>query len=423
MVECWRVDGQFSLSINSRRMASRRNRDTQMAAQESITKVFEYRIRPHRKFVAEADNILWRCRELYNACLEQRISRYVYAGETVSRLEQCRQLTELRAADPVFAGIPRHIQAEVVKRLDRAYSAFFRRVKSGQIPGFPRFKGRERYNSFEYAVDQRHNCPLQGDKLRIAGVGTVRVRLSRPIEGAIKIVRVVRRADGWYAQLVCVMDKPEPLPKTGQVVGVDVGIKTFAALSTGEFIENPRCLKRNEEKLEKASQRLSRRTKGGKRRAKARRLLAKHHLHVQRARKHFHHQTAYRLVQRFDEIHVEDLRIGNMLKNKHLAKAIAGVAWGQFFLITFFKAVWAGRLFVKKIARRTSMTCSDCGHVQKMPLALRIFVCGSCGAVKDRDTNASDNILRADCSPSVERRLRTQRQTVTEAPAGRRARA
>jgi putative transposase len=375
---------------------------TQAAEADNNTtnKVFEYKLRTNKSFVAAADNILWRCRELYNACLEQRISHYLYTGKSPNWIEQGRQLTELRADDPAHSAIPRRIQGNVIDRIENTYQAFFRRCKSGETPGFPRFKGPDRYNSFEYSVDLRcrHISPLKGDKLRVLGIGTVRVRLSRELpEGAkIKIVRIIRKADGWYTQLVCEVIKPSPLPKTGKTVGVDVGLTTFAALSTGEMIDNPRTLRASEDSLANAGRVVSRRKKNSKRRRKARTLLAKHHLRVSRARKHFHYQVANRLVREFDEIHVEQLNIRGMVKNRHLAKSISDVAWSSFFLITNHKAEWAGRLFIKKIARYTSQDCNLCGHRQKMPLAIRIFTCGNCGNVEHRDTNASLNILQAE---------------------------
>lgn len=368
------------------------------ADNNTTNKVYEFKLRTNKAFVEAADRVLWGCRDLYNAALEQRISLYLYTGSSPNWIAQSRQLTDLRADDPRFASIPRDIQADVLKRLEKAYASFFRRCSAGETPGFPRFKGRDRYNSFEYAVDQRKLFPLKGDKLTVLGIGTVRVRLSREVpEGAkIKIVRIIRKADGWYAQLVCEVVKPAPLPKTGKTVGVDVGLTTFAALSTGELIDNPRTLKANEDRLAGAGRKVSRRKKFGKRRNKARVLLAKHHLRVSRARKHFHYQVANRLVREFDEIHVEQLNIAGMVKNHSLAKSISDVAWAGFFLIVAFKAEWAGKLFVKKIARYTSMTCSQCGHVQKMPLAIRIFFCESCSHTQNRDTNASVNILRAE---------------------------
>jgi len=203
---------------------------------------------------------------------------------------------------------------------------------------------------------------------------------------------LTRRADGWYALLVCEVAKPAPLAKTGQTVGVDVGIKSFATLSTGEPIDNPRYLEQAADHLARERRRLSRKRKGSQNRKKSCGKVALRHLRVQRARKHFHHEEAEKLVERFDRIAVEDLNIRGMVKNRRLAKAILDVAWGQFFEITKSKAENAGRTFERRDPRYTSQTCSNCGHRQKMPLAIRIYECEKCGFVCDRDHNAAINL-------------------------------
>lgn len=353
-------------------------------------------MRTNKAFIREAERTLIVCQQLYNACLQQRISYYTYGRKTISWIEQSRELTDLRAADPTFAQVGRAFQCETLKRLERAYQAFFRRAKQDGRSGFPRFRSLGRYNSFEWPVAEVVQSPLRGDKIHVPKVGSCRVRLSRPLEGKVKHARILRRADGWYVQLVCEVPKPPPLPKSGKIAGVDVGISSFAALSSGELIDNPRTLKRNEARLAEAARKVSRRVRGSKRRSRAKSLLAKQHLHVQRARRHFHYQVANRLVREFDEIHVEELRIGNMVRNHNLAKAILDVAWGSFFSILSFKAAWAGREFFKKNPSFTSQTCSACGHRQKTPLRVRIFSCAGCAHTEDRDTNASKNIIGAE---------------------------
>ena len=367
----------------------------------TIVKTYEYKLRVNKAFVREAERTLVSCQRLYNACLEQRISYYTYARKTLSQIDQSRELTELRAADATFAQVSRPMQTDTLMRLEKAYDGFFRRLKRGEKAGFPRFKAIERYNSFGWAIDPRHRAPMRGDKIYVPSVGSCRVRLSRPLEGQAKHACILRRADGWYVQIACEVAKSEPLPRTGKKVGVDVGISSFAALSTGELVENPRMLKRNEEGLARAGRKVSRRKKDGMRWRKAVNLLAKHHLRVQRARRHFHFQVANRLVKEFDEIHVEELKIRNMVKNRSLAKAILDVAWGKFFLIAQFKAECAGREFKKKVARYTSQTCSVCGHRQKTPLWLRIFLCEKCRHEENRDVNAGRNILGAEIAPQL----------------------
>lgn len=365
-----------------------------MADSEDTTiKTFEFKIRPNKAFIEACERELEHSRQIYNAALEERINCYKMTGQTLNYYDQSRSLTNARSLPDVKAHL-RTIQSDALERVDEAFKAFFKRCAKGTgKAGFPRFKGRDRYHTFSQKYEHQRACPLKGDKLTVPGVGTCRVRLSRPIEGKVKQLRITRRADGWFALLVCEIPRPEPLPKTGHEVGVDVGIKSFATLSTGEVIENPRHLNKASENLTKLQRRLSRKKRGSKNRAKARKKVALAHLKVSRTRKDFHHKEAKKLVGRFDRIVVEDLNIKGMVKNRHLSRAIADVAWGNFFLITESKAENAGRLFERKNPRYSSMTCSHCGHVQKMPLAIRIFVCEACEFVIDRDHNASLNLV------------------------------
>jgi putative transposase len=359
-----------------------------MADSQSTTKTFEYRIKLNKPFIAACEKALNDSRFVYNCALEQRVRVYNASGKGIGLNEQLRQLTDARNELPEIKSVLRSIQQDALERLDETFDAFFRRLKLGENPGFPRFKGHDRYHTFSQKYEKVRPCPIKGDKLTVPGVGTCRVRLSRPIEGRCKQLRITRRADGWYALLVCEIQKPAPLAKTGETVGVDVGVTSFATLSTGEEIANPRHIKQAATQLEREQRRLSRKVKGSHNRGK----VALRHLRVHRARKHFHHEVAAKLVERFDRIAVEDLNIRGMVKNHRLAKAILDVAWGQFFAITKSKAESAGRTFERVNPRYTSQTCSNCGHRQKMPLAIRIFECEKCGFVCGRDHNAAINL-------------------------------
>jgi len=355
-----------------------------------ITKTFEYRLRTNRKFVAACEVTLDSARFVYNCALEHRISTYKQTGKGVDFYEQSRQLTAARREIPEVKATLRTIESDALLRLDLAYDAFFKRGH-----GFPRFKGRDRYHTFSQTYEAVRPCPLKGDKLTVPGVGSCRVRLSRPMEGKVKQLRITRRTDGWYALLVCRIDRPEQLAKTGLTIGVDVGLIKFATLSNGEEIDNPRHTLQAEENLAKEQRRLSRKKKGSHRRKKARNKVALRHLKVSRSRKDFHHKEAKKIVDRFDRIGVEDLNVRGMIRHPTLAKAISDVGWSQFFSITQSKAESAGRVFERRDPRYTSQTCSECGHRQKMPLAIRTFVCEACQFVCDRDHNAALNLDRA----------------------------
>jgi putative transposase len=366
-----------------------------MANSEDTTiKTFEFKLRLNKSFVDACERELEHSREIYNAALAERISCYRITGASLGYKEQSRHLTEARTLPEVKSHL-RTIQQDALERVDEAFNGFFRRVRNGEKPGFPRFKGKDRYHTFSQKYERVRPCPIKGDKLTVPGVGSCRVRLSRPIEGQCKQLRITRRVDGWYVLLVCEAPKPEPMPTTGQTVGVDVGISNFATLSNGEEIENPRHLKSALENLQRQQRRLSRRRKGSKRRARQRIKVAKAHLKVSRCRKDFHHKVSLNLVRRFDAITVEDLNIRGMVRNRRLAQAISDVAWGSFFTMTKSKAENAGRTFERVDPRYTSQICSNCGHRQEMPLAVRVYECGKCGYEIGRDHNSAITIDRA----------------------------
>ncbi len=368
-------------------------------SKDTTIKTFEFKLRANKQFVEAAEKELEHSREIYNAALAERISCYKITGVSLGFNEQSRHLTEARELSEVKRHL-RAIQQDALERVDGAFKGFFRRFQNGEKPGFPRFKGKDRYHTFSQKYEKVRPCPIKGDKLTVPGVGSCRVRLSRSIEGRCKQLRITRRVDGWYVLLVCEMPKPEPLAPTGQTIGVDVGISSFATLSNGEEIDNPRHLESALEILKRRQRRLSRRKKGSKRRAKQRIKVARAHLKVSRCRKDFHHKTSTDLVRRFEAITVEDLNIRGMVKNRRLARAISDVAWGRFFKMTKSKAENAGRTFERVDPRYTSQICSRCGHRQKMPLAIRIYECGKCGFVIGRDHNSAINIDRAGQSPN-----------------------
>ncbi len=370
----------------------------------TIIKTFQYKLRKNRGFEAAALKALDDSRTIYNAALDERIGYYRRTGRTLGYVEQSRHLTEARTLPEVGACL-RTIQTDALERLDFAFQAFFKRVKRGEGAGFPRFKGKRRYSTFSQKIEKQRACPLDGDRLTVPGVGSCRVRLSRPIEGTVKQLRITRRADGYYALLVCDVPKPEPLPKTGQSVGVDVGLTAFATLSTGQVIENPRHLRRAAKALKRSQQALSRAQKMSANRAKARQRVALRHLKVQRARLDFHHKTALDLVRRFDRVAVEDLQVPNLLKNHTLAKSISDAGWASFLGILACKVEWTGKQIERVEPRYTSQDCSRCGRRQKMPLAIRMYEC-ACGLVLTRDENAAHNILLRAGSPKVKPRER-----------------
>jgi putative transposase len=355
-------------------------------------KAYKYKLRLNARFLAACERTLEVCRELYNSALQERRDAWQINHVSVNYHTQRAQLPEIKAAREDVAAVYSQVTQDVLRRVEQTFQAFFRRVTAGETPGYPRFKGRDRFDSFCYP---QSGFRLVGDKLHLSKLGSCRVRLSRPVEGTIKTCTVKREADGWYVIFAVEENQCRYLPQTGEAVGVDVGLEHFATLSTGETIENPRHLKHAEQRLKTAQRQVSRRpNKRSHRRRKAVALLAKQHQKVRRQRQDFHHKAALRLIREFDRIAVEDLNILGLVKNHHPACAISDAAWHAFFLILTSKAAEAGRQVVKVAPQFTSQDCAKCGQRVRKSLSTREHRCLACGFVAHRDYNAALNIQR-----------------------------
>jgi putative transposase len=272
-----------------------------------VRKTYKEKLRPTPAQEQALDEVLWRCRTLYNIALEQRIAAWRRCQVSVTRYQQEAELKDIRAAFPEYAALHSHVLQDVLARLDKAYQAFFRRVANGEQPGFPRFQGRTRWHSFTYK-EYGNGVRLDNGHLMLSKVGHIAVRWSRPIEGSIKTVTISREADGWYVCFSCAEVPTEPLPRTGNVTGIDVGLQVFLVTADGDAVANPRHYRKAERALQKAQQRVSRRKPGSHRRTKVAAQCAKQHQHVRRQRADFHHKTALALVCRYDTIYVEAIQ-------------------------------------------------------------------------------------------------------------------
>jgi putative transposase len=364
----------------------------------STHRAYRYRLYPTR---AQDERLRWtleRLRELYNASLEERREAYRRQRATLSGYGQMAEIKAVREARSEYAEIHVHLLQDAITRLDRAYRAFFRRLKSGETPGSPRFRGRGRYSSFTFKDAKNRNgvrlC-AEGRRLDLTGIGKVKIKLHRPMEGRLKQVTVTLDGDGhWYACMCCEAVPARQLPATDESVGVDVGISTFAALSNGELVANPRHYERVQAKLRRTQRIVARRrNKRSNRRRRAVAVLRAQHARIGRSRLDFHHKVALGLVERFDRIAVEGLNVKGLARGR-LAKQVNDAAWGQFISILASKAECAGRELVKVDPRGTSQICSECGEEARKDLSVRIHDCPHCGYVADRDINAARNIHR-----------------------------
>lgn len=355
-----------------------------------MRKSFKYKAVCNKQTHVNAMKWLTLCCHLYNCALEHR--RMMFRDHAhVSVFDQMNELPEIKKAFSEFKQIDAQALQDVVQRLDKAFKAFFRRIKkhNGKA-GYPRFKNAQSYNSFTL---KQTSWQIDGKYLYIRNVGILKLRLHRPIEGKIKTITVRLSTTGeWFVCFSCDEVPEKLLPKTGKAVGIDLGLNFFAVDSDGEKWNNPRHLRNKERYLKRVQRSLYRKQKGGKNRAKAKIKLAKAHQKVANQRKDFAHKFANYYVERYDHIVFENLSIRGMVRNKYLAKSISDAAWNIAITVTTYKAANAGRLVEQVSAKGTTIECNVCGQMVPKKLHERLHVCPACGVIEDRDENAAKNI-------------------------------
>jgi len=355
-----------------------------------MQKTFKYRIYASDETLTKVEKWLELCRELYNSALAERIAAYRYQRVSISGYTQMVELPDIKREFPEFKDVNSQVLQQVLDRLQKAFDAFFRRIKKGgEKPGFPRFRGKDRYNSFTL---KNTGWKLEDRYLWVKNVGRFKMKLSRLIQGDIKTITISRTPSGkWYASFSCGGIEPKLLPPNDKVIGIDVGIKYFIADSEGEVIDNPHFLKESEKQLRVRQRALSRCKKGSEGRKEARILVAKSHEHIVNQRRNFQHEKANYYIENYGTICFENLMIKNMVRNHHLAKAISDASWGSFFNMLKYKAEYAGRIAIEVPPHNSSQICSGCGQVVAKSLSVRTHICPYCGLVLDRDVNAANN--------------------------------
>jgi putative transposase len=353
-------------------------------------KAFRYRLYPSPPQERLLEATLETCRRFYNDCLAERKTAYQERGETIDKYDQLRRVKEQKATNPWAKGIHSHILQIVVDDLDKAFQAYFRRVKAGEKFGPPRFKGRNRWHSFGFK-EYGNGFKLDGRRPKLSGIGRVAVRWHRPLEGQIKTLRISKKAGKWFASFSCVVEQPKPLPATGKDVGIDVGLASLITTSDGEQVPHPRFYRKAQRKLRVCQRRVARRKKGGKNRRKAVVMLQRQHERIGNQRRDYLNKLAHNLVDRHNRIALEDLTITRMVHG-NLAKSILDAGWGYLVQRLHDKAESAGRVVILVDPRGTSKTCSGCGATfEGLTLADRWVTCG-CGVALNRDHNAAINI-------------------------------
>jgi len=360
-----------------------------------VRKTFKYRLFTTRLQSQALDGQLGEACRLYNAALQERRDAWKQRV-SVNYYTQANQLKEIRAAGHLGLANFSCCQ-DILRRVNKTFEAFFRRLNRGEKAGYPRFKSRRRFDSVIFP-SYGDGIKLNGNVLRVQGVGQIEVKLHRPIAGTIKTVTIKRECGKWY---VCfsVACEAKPLPPLDNAIGIDLGLEYLAALTDGPPIPNPRWYRQAEARLRRAQRKIARRKKGSHRRGKAVGLLQKVHARIRNQRNEFQHRLSFWLIKNFGTIVIEDLNVKG-LAGGMLAKSVHDASWAALICKIAYKAENAGRTLIKVDPRGTSQTCV-CGKTVRKVLSDREHICTACGLIAPRDLVSAQIILqRARISPS-----------------------
>lgn len=359
-----------------------------------MLKAYQYRIYPTKSQISTLNRTFELCRKVYNNTLALRRDTCDYDQESLSYFDTIKELPKWKEICPDLNSVYAQVLQNCHMRVDLAFKSFFRRVKSEKTPGYPRFKSFGRYDSITYP-QMGFKLDIQNQIIFASKIGKIKAIIHRPHEGKIKTMTIRRtNTDKWYVSFAVEQEKKICEHIGDEVTGIDLGLTTFAMLSNGETIENPRFFKTDEHALAKAQRRMSKEIKGSPERKICRKVVSLIHERITNRRKNFIHQESKKLVNRYNIIAFENLNIKKMQQNSKLAKSIADVSWGMMVRTTMDKAEEAGSKVVLVNPNNTTQLCSRCGQYVKKELSDRIHSCPSCGLVMNRDQNAAINILR-----------------------------
>ena len=358
-----------------------------------MNRSYQYRLYPTKTQITSLDFLRRQACTLYNAALEERREAWKMRRVSLNYYDQANQLKAIRSDDPHGLGLLNFSACQqVLRRVQKTYSAFFQRIKQGK-GGFPRFKPYRRFRSLDFRYGD--GVHLADGRLAVQNVGPIRVKWHRPlpVNAVVKAVVVTCDATGkWFICFQIELSDVLPPIHASLAVGIDLGLSTLAALSTGECIRPPRYFRQAEKLLRRQQRHLARCKRVSHRRKAVVRQVAVTHAHVANQRKDFAHKLSTRLVKDFSLIAVEDLNIKGITKSR-LAKSTHDAGWSMLLQQLAYKASSAGVQFIAVDPYNTSQACSACGSIVKKSLGVRVHECPECGLVLDRDINAARNIL------------------------------
>jgi putative transposase len=354
---------------------------------------FRYRLYPSRTQAAVLDSMLGAFCDLYNAALQQRIEAYRRRGISLRYANQASELKAVREVDERLRGYSFSAEQQVLRRLDKAFLAFFRRLKNRANAGFPRFQAKARFDSAEFPVGDGLTI-RKSKRIGIVGVPSeIKCKWHRPIPADAKLRGAVikRKAGKWYVCFWVKIPSMEAPERAFVPIGIDMGLTSLVALSTGEIVATPQHTARAAKALRRAQRAVARKRCHSRRQRKAKLRVARLHCRVGNQRRDFSHKLSRYLVDRFSHIAMEDLNIVGLARGM-LAKSVHNAAWAQLVQHVRYKAESAGVEVRLVNPRRTSQTCPECGVITPKTLADRVHRC-DCGCVLDRDVAAARVVL------------------------------
>lgn len=356
-----------------------------------MRKTYKFRLNPTKHQCTLLNNTLELCRWVYNETLITRKNAWEQEKKSISRYDTMKILPKWKKQKPELSQVYSQVLQDVCTRVDLAFQAFFRRIKTeGKNPGYPCFKEYGRYSSFTYP---QGGFNLIDDGLLLSKIGTIKIIQHRIINGKIKTLTIIQNTIGnWFACFSCEIES-NPLSKSEKAIGIDVGLESFVTYSNGEKIPNPRFFRKDEKELARVQRKLSKTKKGTLEWKKHRKTIEHIHQRITNRRQDFAHKLSRQLINEYGIIAFEKLNVKGMLQNHYLSKSISDAAWNKLIRFVIYKAKETGRNVALVNPNGTSQRCSKCGTVIKKSLSVRTHSCPVCGLKIDRDENAAINIL------------------------------